>query len=191
MVLGSFSAHATHYYDKKPNMSYLNKICIVFQKPSDQSHWGDGLSLAVQRYNQFFSSNPDVSFTSGYPSGCSHYIELRSKRLGYNHYFALEADKVSSWSRRPGDWIMINTDRENDYSSRDLRAGILMHEIGHTLGLKHTNDGAGTAIPNTNNDSYAYASVFLPEDHIEPIQQPTIPVLTNFDKRALEFLVNQ
>ena len=184
-LLVSQPASATHYYDKKPKISYLKKICFRYESSDVRVYWQDGVDLAVKKLNAFYQAVPYVNFNSGYPLNCSHTIILKSKELGYSNGYNLLADGVD-FRGRPGDWILINSTTEAEYDQKDLRAGVLMHEIGHVLGLYHTGSGTGRAVPNTQSDRNIGISLFVHERYAT---QPRIPNLTSYDKRALEFMV--
>ena len=184
-LLTSQPAFATHYYDKKPKISYLKKICIRYESSDVRVFWQDGAELAMQKLNAFYQAVPYVNFYSGYPINCSHTIILKSKHYPGGTYFKLKADGVNRLGR-PGHSILIDSGTQGNYHNRDLRAGVLMHEIGHTLGLLHTGSGRGKVVPNTSTDRNELSSLFVGADLTNI---PREPKLTTYDMRALQFMV--
>ena len=98
--------------------------------------------------------------TNAYNSGSDINVSWDYNNIFYNNYstwalgfFPVSASNYQVYPGAPGD-IFLNLKSEANYleSYAPGSAGwfLLLHEIGHTLGLKHTHDSGGTGRPTMN-----------------------------------------
>lgn len=135
------------------------RIAVDASTISKTSGWLEAAKDVADIYHEyaaldfvFVDSNPDILITKAYISGA---------------YVC--AQGVFPYSSKPGDHVYINTHFYKDidsYLSHKQKVFLLMHEIGHNLGLRHTDckkNGEGESIYGMNlvpgtpeSDEYSY-----------------------------------
>lgn len=127
---------------------------------SQSTNWREAVKEAISLYNEYTGitfryseNNPDIKISKSYISKID----------------ACASGVFPSSSRKPGNVIFINSNffsNIDNYLTLNQKIFLLMHELGHNLGLRHTDcavNGEGTGssgmvkIPNTpdaDSDSY-------------------------------------
>ncbi|MBK6994221.1 MAG: hypothetical protein IPH31_04605 [Lewinellaceae bacterium] len=90
--------------------------------------------------------------------------------------------KYPTSNGKPGDQILINS--HHNYMVQSQKIFAMIHEIGHNIGIRHTDDGLGTLITNVSNTCKNNP------DH-NSVMQPNVDIWDDFttcDKEAYEAL---
>lgn len=144
-------ANATHYYKRKVDDKYLEKIYIGFSSEVT-ADWETALQDAINNYNTQFQSTTKLNFyynpsLTSCPYDATAYIAITVDNLDETEWYAF-GDLPTFWTNKPGQEIIVNSNNTWKLESIE-KTGLLMHEIGHTIGITHTDSGEGTAIPDT------------------------------------------
>lgn len=146
------AAIADHKYLRKATSPYISNICYGFKQApaSESTAWHTALQSAISKYNSAFRNSEtslgfcyNSSYTSS-PWNASFVILIDVHDFGSNGWKG--DSKFPTSNGYPGVSININT--HYSYDSDD-KVAILMHEIGHTIGIMHTDGSSGTTIPGT------------------------------------------
>jgi hypothetical protein len=175
---------AYNYYASKVSDQYLSNICVTFAHQVS-STWYDQLMIAIDNYNSNFKGKTKLGFCS-YPyssdplSTPTAIIEIElidDENLEWDG----NAQLPSKWTGKPGKVIVIN--QAHLYKLMyDERVALIMHEIGHTIGLEHTDSGVGIKIPGTDS---LQKSLFREQTGDNSYKNP---VFSTFDIKAIEYL---
>lgn len=117
----------------------MNEVKVYINNELN-SDWRQAVSEAIDRYN-LIDANLTLILT---PNESEAHIEIK--------YDTSISGGLGTWpyaDGRPGDFIYINPDTNVCSLNPDTRRGIIQHELGHNLGLHHTNSDAGSQFPNT------------------------------------------
>ena len=184
-LLVSQPASATHYYKTIVADQYTKKICIGFSHKVDRT-WERTLSDAIDKYNSAFRTSTNLGFCYNPHTDANIYKETYEVRVTVKNYGNTSWDGMAEppHKRRktPGDWIKINTNRLDklEYSER---VSLVMHEIGHIIGLCHTNEPRGCkSIPGTDTRQL---SLFREQTGDNGIKKP---VFSTHDKIAIKYM---
>jgi hypothetical protein len=154
-----------------------------------KSGWSDALSKAVQNWNNVSGSRVEFKYSKDVIwRQTDIYIQWDPEQAALN-------DAVASFPTRKytglySFYVLVGKDiyvnETNPNLTFDLKTAILMHELGHCLGFRHTNywfvgesaypDGA-VLVPGTNND---FGGVFA--------TNPQVPVFSANDSLAIRTL---
>jgi len=179
------NAHADHRYKRAADHKYVGNICFGFSSPVDQN-WHNALKSAVSRYNNAFKNTTKLGFcyNSSYnssPHNATFYITLNVKNFGYKQNWNAISG-FPGWDKQPHHEINVNTYYMDSVSQSD-KVTTIMHEMGHTIGIMHTDEGRGNVIPNM----YGYDNMSLFRDFTGDTNSK-IPDFTKKDIKAIEFL---
>ena len=133
----SINRATTRQYRANYYVDNLQTITIgVDNTISMNSEWRDIVKSALYIYNEntglkfvYSESNPIIRIT----------------KAAIEHTNVCAAGEFPTSSRRPGSVIIINSNFFEDidtYLSTSQKLFLLLHEIGHNIGLRHTNGGA-------------------------------------------------
>lgn len=113
----------------------------VYVSPEVPSEWKIAISEAINNWN---TANTSISITTENIKSNST-IVLESWNGGSSKSIAYAS--MPSFNGQPGKLISINT--YYNYLSASTKISVIMHELGHSFGLKHTNLSEGSLIPCT------------------------------------------
>lgn len=178
------NAHADHRYKRAVDDQYIGNICLGFSAPVDQS-WHTALKSAVLRYNATFKDTTKLGFcyNSSYtssPYNATYYITINVKDFGSRQTWNAISG-FPGWDKQPHHEINVNTYYMNS-ADPDNKMSTIMHEIGHTIGIMHTDGGKGNVIPNM--PGYDNRSLFRDMSG----DNSHFPRFTDKDIKAIEFL---
>lgn len=181
----STSADATHYYKRISGDAYVGNICVGFTT-TVSSAYHTAVSQAVSKWNTAFKGTGKTklgfkysSSTTSSPVDCTFFITVKVQNYGNTAWKAQSGFPASSGGM-PYNQIQMNT-YWTDYIDANEKTALIMHEIGHTLGIMHTDAGSGTSIPGTSGTDPS--SLFRDLTGSAPL-----PVFTAKDKIAVEYL---
>jgi len=187
-VFGWSTEEKSHYFDYVVKDKYMTKIC--FEPVNIDYDWMDILHEATTKYNEAFPSyNSKINFVFNYSSEsiCSYRVKVFKENKPNEEYFAITKG-FHSFLKKPADSITINLAHvyKLDYNER---IALLMHEMGHVIGLRHTGITGSNAIPTTNDDSEPNKSIMRGggDDDIFN-NRVMIPIFTDYDKKAVMYL---
>lgn len=183
-IVFSINSFGHNYYERKVKDEYLSNICITFEHYV-AGEWYNQLSEAIQNYNDEFKESTKLGFCS-YPYSsdpfstptATIYISLvDNKSYPWDGW----GEHPSRWTGKPGKEILINLAHiyKLDYNER---VALLMHEIGHNIGLNHTDSGNGYIIPGTNS---LMKSLFREQTGDNSYKYPNF---SHYDIKAIEYL---
>jgi len=187
-VFGWTIEEKTHYFDYVVKDKYMTKIC--FEPVSLDYDWMDILHEATTRYNDAFPSyNSKINFIFNYSSEatCSYRVKIFKENNPNAEYFAITKG-FHSFLKKPADSITINFAHMYKLNY-DEKIALLMHEMGHVIGLRHTGIDRSNAIPSTSNDPEPNKSLMKGggDDDIFN-NRVMIPSFTDYDKKAIMYL---
>ncbi len=143
-------------YSTTLDNSIVSQIAIYIESDVSGTTWQTAISDAIVKWN---SVGARVGFvetsTRSYADiTITDYTDLDSNTIAWAYY--------PHSSTTPGREISIN--RKYDYLSSNRKLNAIMHEIGHTVGFRHTNttDGdhiTGTATSGNDNSSIMHSSI--------------------------------
>ncbi|TDQ07450.1 zinc metalloprotease [Pedobacter metabolipauper] len=145
--------------------SYQNVTISIDQSIWGNSTWYSAVVQAVVIWNSTANSNIKLNlFIKDYDPSLLADIEIRGDNGAFDIYTAAGA-LPPTYDGKPGNLILVNTDfrdpNTNYFIDNSQTTWNMIHEIGHTLGLRHTNwdemdEGYAAQIPNTpNTDAYS------------------------------------
>lgn len=114
----------------------------IFISPDISPDWVEAITAAINRWNlinnrfNFFIAGLD---SKGFPIGKLWFGKYHDATTSVVAYANLPS------GGNPGQYIHINS--FYDYLSSDNKINCIMHEMGHTLGYRHTNESNGVTIP--------------------------------------------
>lgn len=111
---------------------------------SEKSGWIDALKEVISIYHE----NADLDFIYVDPNSASD-ITISKSFLQYENVCAV--GEFPSATKKPGSYVYINTGLYKDidsYLTHNQKVFLLMHEIGHNLGLRHTDCKINNEISN-------------------------------------------
>lgn len=145
----SVEAKADHKYKRIVSNEYLSNICLGVKHDTPvSSSWHNALKKAITEYNNALvgGGTKFCYIAPGTSPGArpSAVIVLEIKDYG-NTYWKADAE-WPTFSGKPGNRIKINTYFDRD---PDSMMATIMHEMGHNLGIMHTDDSKGNTVPGT------------------------------------------
>lgn len=200
----SFSVQAedstTHYYSYKVKDQYLGRICL--HSVGLDSTWNTALINAINEYSYdfpvwYYKFHFVHKISNGGPS-CTYNVEVHMHNdstfsdNGGVEYAAITTE-CHSWYKKPCDIIRINTAGTYKIYTSSARKGLLMHEMGHVIGLAHNGDNwRNTPIPNTNNDPDAEESIMKGGGGDNYTNDNLIyDIFTDYDVRSFQYLYSK
>ena len=126
-------------YREQGIVSLFNLKISVYMDPSLRSVYLNGLTQAIADYNSLNNCGLFLEYTTSTTAT----IVINPKYSDDNFWGKAEFPKKSL----PGHQVFINTRINGSNTSLSARRELFLHEIGHCLGLRHTNwksNGEGT-----------------------------------------------
>lgn len=125
-------------YKLQPEMAALVQVYISSEVTSE---WRIAMNKAINTWN---NTNSSINITTVNTS-TSLSVNLIMGDIGDR---SIIANAYYPSGGKPGTRIMINTNFANKLNDAD-RIHTMIHELGHTFGLSHTNESSGSLIPCT------------------------------------------
>ncbi|SFB71989.1 Dual-action HEIGH metallo-peptidase [Zunongwangia mangrovi] len=120
----------------------------VYLHPSMSSTWRNASRQAITRWNNLETNFHFVEITNSSADIQIMYDSSAGQTLNANEFGAA---LPPTSNLMPGNLILINPDFNacSGGITETLRIANVQHELGHTIGLAHTNDSSESYIPNT------------------------------------------
>ena len=191
LVSGAWAIDKSHYYRYKVKDKYMKKIC--FEPVGLNNTWQDALYDAVNAYNDEFKWRSNINFVFRFASeqSCTYRVKIKTEYNTdpYDSYLAVTTG-FHSWLKKPADTIIINLANSYKVPYLTEKTALLMHEMGHVIGLNHTGEGVGNKIPGTNDDTDYLDSLFRAGGIEDPYPgtNELNPNFTDYDIKAIMFL---